>query len=156
MIIILLSVFHNYTFAAIEIDKAKILSGADCGQHLQYKYNGVWTYIITNYHYYIYEGKEYPAYCLNNDRDGVTAAGSYTVDINSLEKDVRIWRVIINGYPYKTPAQMGVDTWHDAYVATKQAVYSILYNRDVKTFYNGGDSRGTKIVNAMDKMVTER
>ena len=153
--IIVLSIFQNYT-SAIEINSAKILSGEDCGLHLQYSYNGGWSYVTTHYQYYVYNGKEYPAYCLNRDRDGATEAGSYTVDINSVMSDLRIWRVVINGYPYKTPAQMGVDTWQDAYVATKQAVYSILYNRDVKSFYNGGDARGNKIVNAIDKMVTER
>jgi len=149
-----LSVFQNYALA-LEISSAKILSSEDCGLHLQYSYNGGWSYVTTHYQYYVDNGIEYPAYCLNRDRDGATEAGSYTVDVESAMSDVRIWRVVINGYPYKTPAQMGVDTWQDAYVATKQAVYSILYDRDVKTFYNGGDARGIKIVAAIDKMVTE-
>ena len=157
MIIIMLSIFQNYTLAATEISSAQILSGVDCGLHLQYKAeSGTWYYITTHYQYYVHNGKEYPAYCLNREKDGATEAGSYTVDIKSIVNDVRIWRVAINGYPYKTPAQMGVDTWQDAYVATKQAIYSILYNRNVKEFYRGGTARGTKIADAIDRMVNER
>jgi len=44
--------------------------------------------------------------------------------------DVRVWRTIINAYPYKSPEQLGVDNEYDAFVATKQAVYSILYDWD--------------------------
>ena len=68
---------------------------------------------------------------------------------------MRLWRVIINGYPYKTPEQMGVANEFDAFLATKQAVYSILYDNDVDTYYRGGNERGTKIFNAIRYMVNE-
>ena len=84
---------------------------------------------------------------------GVDENGSYTVNITKLLDDVRIWRVIINGYPYKTPAQMGLATEEDAYMATKQAIYSIIFDRDVTAQYRGKDDRGKKMVNAMVEMV---
>ncbi|MEG2235716.1 MAG: thioester domain-containing protein [Clostridia bacterium] len=84
---------------------------------------------------------------------GVDENGDYTVSITELLSDVRIWRTIINGFPYKSANDLGVANDLDAYVATKQAVYSILYDRDVRSFYHGGDYRGELIVNAMDNMV---
>ncbi len=50
---------------------------------------------------------------------------------------------------------MGVETKEDAFVATKQAIYSILADRDVRGFYRGGDERGNKIVDAIERMVNE-
>ena len=79
----------------------------------------------------------------------------YTVDINSVLDDGRIWRVIKNGYPYKTPSQLGVENKYDAFVATKQSVYCILYNFDPSTRYRGGDARGTAIANAIVRLVNE-
>ena len=51
---------------------------------------------------------------------------------------------------------MGVYDKYDAFVATKQAIYSILYNRDVDTFYRGTDERGVAIFNAIKSMVNAR
>lgn len=48
---------------------------------------------------------------------------------------------------------MGLENKYDAFVATKQAVYSILYNTDVESYYNGGDSRGVAIKNAIANLV---
>ena len=47
---------------------------------------------------------------------------------------------------------MGVETKDDAYVATKQAINSVLLNRNVKTFYNGKNEKGQKIVDAIYKL----
>ena len=48
---------------------------------------------------------------------------------------------------------MGVENEYDAFVATKQAVYSILYGYDAGTRFRGGDSRGTAIANAIVNLV---
>lgn len=80
-----------------------------------------------NFCYISKDGVEYPAYCLNREYPGVGEYDGYTVDIDAVLDNVQIWRTIINGYPYKTPAELGVENKYDAFVATKQAVYSILY-----------------------------
>ena len=67
--------------------------------------------------------------------------------------DVRIWRVAINGYPYQSPEALGVANQFDAFVATKQAIYSIIYGTDVNSYYRGGDARGEAIKNAIVKLV---
>lgn len=48
---------------------------------------------------------------------------------------------------------MGVENDYDAFCATKQAVYSVLYGFDPASRYRGGDERGTKIANAIVNLV---
>lgn len=154
IILTLLSTFSNFAFAT-EISEAYLQNRGHCGHHLQY-YNAeknAWSFVECHYVSYTENGKDHPAYCLNRDFPGVGEKDDYTVDIAAVLDDVRIWRTIINGYPYKTPAQLGVENEFDAFIATKQAVYSILYNYDAVSRYRGGDDRGTKIANAIVNMV---
>ena len=154
LILTLCSTFSGFSFAT-EISEANLQDKGDCGYHLQYwnaEKNG-WYYIITTFVTYQKDGVEYPAYCLNKEYPGVGEYDGYTVDIDAVLDNVQIWRTIINGYPYKTPAELGVENKYDAFVATKQAVYSILYGFDPATRYRGGDERGTKIANAVVNLV---
>lgn len=154
LILTLCSTFSGFSFAT-EISEANLQNKGDCGYHLQYwnaDKNG-WYYIITTFVTYQKDGVEYPAYCLNKEYPGVGEYDGYTVDIDAVLDNVQIWRTIINGYPYKTPAELGVENKYDAFVATKQAVYSILYGYDPATRYRGGDERGTKIANAVVNLV---
>ena len=154
LILTLCSTFSGFSFAT-EISEANLQNKGDCGYHLQYwnaDKNG-WYYIITTFVTYQKDGVEYPAYCLNKEYPGVGEYDGYTVDIDAVLDNVQIWRTIINGYPYKTPAELGVENKYDAFVATKQAVYSILYGFDPATRYRGGDERGTKIANAVVNLV---
>ena len=155
IIMYLLPIFQNVSLAATEISEANIVYEHDCGHHLQYWHNDKWYYVIVSYvHYQAPNGQHYPAYCLNPDRDGVgPAITDYSVSIDNIMDDVRIWRVAVNGYPYKSAADLGVENNDDAFVATKHAIYSVLLNRDVRSFYHGADERGRKIVDAMDRLV---
>ncbi len=151
----LLSVCSNLVFATTQITSALIKDGGDCGYHLQFwdtKQNA-WSYIITTYVYYEEGGNQYPAYCLQSDLPGVGESDEYTVNVSELMSDVRIWRVAINGYPYQSPENMGVENMYDAFVATKQSIYCILYGTDPTTYYRGGDARGEAIKNAIIKLV---
>lgn len=158
VVLALLSTFSNFVFAATQISSAVVKNGGECGRHLQFYDTNqkAWSYIITHYAYYEHNGHQYPAYCLDKDAPGVgsTEAGeSYTVNVNEAMNDVRLWRVAINGYPYRSPEALGVANYMDAFVATKQSVYCILYNRDPNTFYQGGDAQGVAIKNAIIKLV---
>lgn len=129
-----------------------------CDYNLQYWKQDHWSYAYVDYVVYKdKQGKEYPAYCLNETLHGVgTWEGSqagYNVQISEIIQDDRIWRVIINGYPYKTPEQMGVENDQDAFVATKYAIYSIISGYSVREKYHGGTLRGEKIVNSMERLV---
>ena len=125
------------------------------GYHLQFwdSSQNAWSYVKTTYVYYEENGKQYPAYCLQKNLPGVGESDEYVVNIDELINDVRIWRTAINGYPYQTPTAMGLENKFDAFVATKQAIYCILYGTDPSTSYNGPDSRGQAIKNAIIKLV---
>ena len=155
LIIIVLMSFKNISFGIAEISSATVSYSHDTGYHLQYWKSSIndWSYVKTSYIEYEYNGKRYPAYCANRDRMGAEVAGSYDVNILDYLEDNRIWRVVINGYPYKSAIQMGVENDDDAFVATKHAIYSILYDIDVRSYYRGGDERGVKIVDAIDRLV---
>lgn len=158
ILLAILPTFSNYALAATEISSALVKNGGECGYHLQFfdtKQNA-WSYIITHYAYYEHDGKQYPAYCLDKDSPGVgtTEAGNqYTVNVNDVINDVRIWRIAINSYPYQTPESLGVENYFDAFVATKQAIYCIIYNREPSTYFKGGDARGEAIKNAIVRLV---
>lgn len=154
LLTMLFSIFSNIANAT-EISSAYLTNCGDCGRHLQYWKDeiGDWSYIITTFVAYNENGVQYPAYCLDKDASGVGEQGDYTVNINRVLDDDRIWRVIINGYPYQSPSAMGVENEDDAFVATKQAVYCILYGWDAEARYNGGDDRGVAIKNALVNLV---
>lgn len=151
LVVTFFSTFSNIVFAKKIGDEAYLEKKGDCGHHLQYwkEEKGLWSYINCTYVTYNENGKEYPAYCLNRDAHGVGEVDNYSVDLTQVLDDVRIWRTIINAYPYKSPEQLGVENEYDAFVATKQAVYCIIYDWDAASRFRGADERGTKIANAI-------
>lgn len=136
--------------AATKISKADLKKDHKITTNLEFKHqDGTWHTVIGNYICYTNNGKKYPAYCIKHGVNGVDEAGNYTVNISKLLTDEKVWRTIINGYPYKTPEQLGVETEDDAYIATKQAINTVMLNRDVKNFYRGKNTKGEKIVEAI-------
>ena len=105
---------------------------------------GIFTTVVM----YDYNGKQYPAYCLNKDLPGVTLGNPYSVSIDDYVTNVRVWRAATNGYPYKSCAELGCETVTEAFMATKQAIYCTLYGTDPNTFVGIGES-GDRIVNAI-------
>ena len=101
--------------------------------------------------YHKYNGVEYPAYCLNEFAEGVTADNLYSVDVtdeitqieleNKNISAIGLWRVIVNGYPYKTIEELGCESEQEAYVATQSAIYCYLANRSLSE-YAAVDNRG--------------
>lgn len=112
------------------------------------RYNGI--AVKTTHAVYKENGIEYPAYCLNKDLNGV---GEYiaTYDVLNQGKitNLDLWRVIINGYPYKSIEQLGVENEAEAYIATKQAIYCYIYNRGTENYSEVGES-GSRVINAMN------
>lgn len=156
LIIYILNAFSGIV-SAIQINNAQIIEMGDCGHHVQFwdSNKNRWAYIITELVGYNYEGQTHYAYCLNSDRHGVGDADSYNVEINTLLDNVQVWRTITAGFPYRSAMQLGCNTNEDAFVATKQAVYCILYGYDPETRYQGGDDRGVQIKNAIVNLVNE-
>lgn len=134
---------------AAEIAKADLIYDHSINTHIKFYNAGKWYPIKCGYICYKIDGEKYPAYCIKHGVHGVDEEGDYTVTINDLLKDKLIYNTILNGYPYKTPEQLGVETIDDAYVATKHAVNTVLLNRDVYSFYKAADEKGEKIINAI-------
>jgi uncharacterized surface anchored protein len=165
MLMLVLTLFStiNPSVFATEISSANIQNKGDVEYHLQYwnEEKNTWSYVVTTYTTYSEGGKEYPAYCVNREYPGVGELDGYTVDVNAsvtdVLGDVRIWRTIINGFPYKTAGEMGLANDLEAFQATKQAVYCILYNFDPVTRFRGADqgadARGDAIKNAIVNLV---
>lgn len=156
LVILLLSSVQNVAQAVTLKQDVNLYQVGKCDYTLQYKRpDGVWSYITCTYVVYQENGKTYPAYCLNRELKGVGEIDNYDVNLEKLIDDVRLWRVAINGFPYKSAAELGVYNDYDAFLATKQAIYSILYDWDVETRFRGGNERGVKVHEAMKKMVYE-
>ena len=155
LILILLNSMQGIV-SAFDISSAKIEDLGDCGYHLQFwdTKQGKWSYIITKMvGYRDNTGTLHYAYCMDVTKPGVGEEESYTINVTEMLKDPKVYTAIINGFPYKSASELGVENDYDAFALTKQAVYCILYNRDVRTFYRGGDIRGQKMVDAMDRIV---
>ena len=103
--------------------------------------------------YVVYEenGKQHPAYCINPERIGVGETDSYDVSVKGYITDVILWRIITNGYPYKTLTELGVANEKEAYLATKQAIYCYLDNRNVDE-YSGIGEAGDRALNALKQI----
>lgn len=115
------------------------------------KYNGI--VVKTAHAVYEEKGQEYPVYCLNKDVHGVGEhIATYDVTMQGKITDLQLWRVIINGYPYKTPEQLGTADEGEAYTATKQAIYCYIYNRGTEN-YEGIGEAGNRVINAMNTIL---
>ena len=130
LVIMLLNIATNTIYAGIEIEKGKILlkKFGSASQHLKYyrEDDDEYRYLICSIVGYEDEdGKFNPAYCMNRDLTGAEDT-PYNVTVDSLLDNNKVWRVIKNGYPYKSAKEMGLTSSYDAYAVTKWAVYCIL------------------------------
>lgn len=143
-IVTTMSVLQNNSNAATFIvEEADLYSK---GELVCLRYQGN---IIVGVQFVVYkkDGIEYPAYCLNRNLPGVTEDVEYTVKIDGLVTDNKIWRAVTNGYPYKTAKELGCNSDIEAFAATKMAVYDMMYNYDWDDF-EGMDAQGKRVLNA--------
>ena len=107
------------------------------------------TIVKTAHAVYQENGKEYPVYCLNRELHGVgDYIAKYDVENQGKLTDLGLWRIIVNGYPYKTPEQLGVSNEQEAYIATKQAIYCYIYSTKLEQ-YTAINEAGVRAINAM-------
>ncbi len=142
----ILNIVTIKTFA--NIDKKNLYSKGECGRLLKKNDIVVKTHIVV----YNQNGKEYPAYCLDKNKAGVDDNINYDVTLDGVIKNVYIWKAITNGYPYKTPEEMGCNTIGEAFMATKMAVYSVLYNYTINDFSPIGEA-GKRTWNALNNIL---
>ena len=104
------------------------------------------------------DGKEYPAFCANPNKGGVEnfAAKNYDVDVDQLDTNPHVWGVITNGYPYKTPAELGVKNAYEAYYITKMAVWAIVHdNYSNLNDWKANGSQNNHVEKAMKALVAK-
>ena len=143
-VLILNTLIFMNSSQATQINTAQIYEVNDCGQLLKYK----GSIVIVKYVQYDNEGVSYPAYCLDKTKQGAEGSG-YSVSVDKAITDVGLWRVLINGYPYKTIEELGVANKEEAFTATKQAVYCAIYDRDPNT-YIATDEIGERTKNEIE------
>lgn len=139
--------FFN-TVTASTINDAHIYSIGDCGELLKYK--GI--VVKSNYVQYTKDNVSYPAYCLDKTKTGADNEG-YSVSVQEAIQDVGLWRVIINGYPYKTIEELGVANKEEAFLATKQAIYCYIHENKLSDYEAIGEA-GQRTLKAMEKIIT--
>ncbi len=156
MISIIVIMFINISMvnASFKINKADLYSKGTC-QSLLID-TSINAPIIVEKVFYTDGVGEYPAYCLNRELSGVGTLPGYSVTVEEAVSNILVWRVITNGYPYKSFTELGVVNEDEAYTATKQAVYCVLYNNDADNYkkYSPIGDEGDRTLNAMKKIVS--
>ena len=163
----------NKTFAT-NIGENKTLERGPLGYYCVQKWDGSkWIYLTYNTTFYSdTNGKKYVAYCLCPGLPGVGYVSGekegYNVNVKEIIKDERVWRIIKNGYPYKTIQELNVETIDDAYFATMQSINCVLRGytlEQAKKLYSVGQfaingenytdvkRRGEKTLNAMFSLI---
>lgn len=142
LIVIGMICLQNNIYAAF-IQESYAYEVEDCGELL--KYNGV--PVITSY----IECNGQPAYCMDKTKPGAET-GSYNLKFENLLQDVGLWRIIVNGYPYKTEAQLGVANKKEAFTATKHAIFCYRHGNNPENYTAVGDQEngpGARTLKAM-------
>lgn len=149
ILITLISAFSNCF--AFEVGRKDLVSLGACEVYLEHE----GTPKHTDYVVYKKDGKEYPAYCIDPELSGIgtSGIGNYAVDVSTKFKEVNLWRAIINGYPYKTLSDLGVANKHEAFSATKFAIYTIYYNMDPSYYAPVNTDAGRRTYQALLKIV---
>lgn len=151
MSFLILNLFTIFNSAqAVNINSANIISGGDCGSLLIYKGIVVKVY----YAQYTQDGINYPAYCLDKKKQGVNNQISYSVSVQNAISDVKLWRIIINGYPYKTIEELGCSNKEEAFSATKQAIYCYIHGNNPND-YTGIGEAGNRTLNALKQILRD-
>lgn len=162
--------------SAASINEVKDLERGEKGYYCVQKWNGEkWIYLTYNTTYYTdIDGQRHVAYCLSPGLPGVGYVSgekeTYKVKIKEILNNDIIWRIVKNGYPYKSPEQLGVETIDDAYFATMQAINCTLRGytlEQAKELYSPGkfaingeslediQRRGNKTLTAMYNLINE-
>ncbi len=151
LLILLISAFYNSFAFEIGRHELKLLKITEP----YFKYLG--TERTVPIVVYQKDGKNYPAYCLDPEYTGIGTNGmqEYSVDFTGKIENENMWKAIINGYPYKTPEELGVANTDEAYAATKYAAYTLKKNANVSIYEPVDSEAGRRIYKAYLKIVED-
>lgn len=143
--ILTLSSFSSIVYGAT-ISSAKLSSSHKTAYFLKYKGQNSRASYVT----YTKDGKQYPAYCLNDGLPGAES-GAYTVDVSDMSTNSKVWRVMKNGFPYKSASSMGLKTNDQAFYVTKHAIYCVTGQRDISDYTSRSGYK--YVLTALQKLV---
>jgi len=147
VLIVILKLYFSY---AISLEKVTLVKLKDPVKFLSYNNKTVGYSMIGH----TIEGIQYPAYCIEPEKPGVYETDSYDVTINGSVTDANVIKIIQNGYPYKTPSEIGVNNEQEAYYVTKAALWCYVNSRDIND-YKALSNEYEYILNAMKKVYTD-
>lgn len=153
-LLLICMIFSNISnvFAVGIGQSVDIVSLRECEQHINFRAsNGNVGPVTASFVGYYENGQFYPAYCLEANKTGAGSNLSYAVSVDAVANNDAVYRVLLKGYPYTSWQDMGLESEDDAFVATKQAIYCVLDNRDVNR-YTARDARGQKIVDKIKEL----
>ena len=156
LIVMLISVSYKTIYASFQITEKYITKIGKADYHLKYNKgeSGIYSYIICDIVGHYEDGKFYPAYCLNKDLSGVGKAGDYTVDVESIYNNDKVWRIIKNGYPNKSAKDLGLESDYDAFVITKLAIYCVTDQGNINSYLaESNDVEGQAMMRALSNLV---
>lgn len=144
--VVVLKIYFSY---AISLDRVTLVKFRDPVKFLSYNNKEVGYSMVGH----ILNGVQYPAYCIEPEKPGVYETDSYQVTISGNVNDRNIIKIIQNGYPYKTPSQIGVNNEQEAYYATKTALWCYVNSRNIND-YKALSSKYDYILDAMKRIYT--
>lgn len=84
------------------------------------------------------------AYCVDRTKDGVEWIDNYNLKVTKKLDNNKIYSVIMQGYPVKSVRSLGASSRGMAFMATKQAIYSEIYNRKTSDYIPKNTAEGRK------------
>ena len=147
MLILSIIIVNIYFVYAINLEKVTLVKFNDPVKFLRYNGKDVGYSMVGH----VLNGENYPAYCIEPSKPGVYEKDSYDVVIQGSVTDEKIIKIIQNGYPYKTPSELGVNTNQEAYYSTKCALWCYVNNRNIDD-YTSISSEYDYILNATKKI----
>ena len=157
MLIFIILTNSSFNFISYGIEKSDIhlQKIGQAPYHLKYyrEDRDIYSYIVCSIVGYYKDGNFYPAYCMNRDLPGAESQ-EYDVYINEVLKNDAVWRIVKNGYPYKSYKEMGLSSKEDAFVVTKMAIYCILGQSNINYFIaDENDLIGIKMLEVLRNLV---
>ena len=146
MIIVNFSIFlgENKTKATVLPEGAPDLYSKGKVTYFNYKGSPVEIELV----FYKKGNTEYPVYGLNQAKNSFSSENDYEVKIDGLVTNQKIWKVITNGYPFKTVEELGCEAIQRDYAATKIAVSDVFNNYDLTKLTQVSDEDASTVAAA--------
>ena len=96
--------------------------------------------------------KNYPTYCVEPNLEGVNTLGEYAATLTETVKHPKVYGAVLNGYPYKTLAELGVQSNLEGYYATRNVVWSLVKGWNISQWTSDGSDVGNRVLAAMQQI----